>query len=68
MYHYRIPSPCFEADIQVRGYLQNEDAVILDSDGVELRRYPSAQTQEALQYALEAACDRLNLDPSDYGN
>lgn len=65
--HAGVLPICFKAGIKVRGYLQAEEIAVIDSDGVELRRYPVAQRQAALQYALEAACDHLGLDPEAHG-
>ncbi|HEY9908134.1 MAG TPA: hypothetical protein V6D18_11100 [Thermosynechococcaceae cyanobacterium] len=67
MRHDGLPPVCSKVGIRVRQYLESKEIAIIDSDGVELRRYPLDQYQEALQYALEAACERLGLDPEDYG-
>jgi hypothetical protein len=51
MRHAGIPPVCSEVGIQVRQYLESKEIAIIDSDDVELRRYPLDQQQAALQYA-----------------
>lgn len=60
-----LPNVCSEAGISVRFYSNLKIFAVVDSDGAELRQFD--EQNSAIDYALNAACDRLNLDPQDYG-
>lgn len=60
-----LPNVCSEAGISVRFYLHSKVYAVVDSDNVELRQFDDRN--DAIEYALQAACDRFELDPEDYG-
>jgi len=61
-----LPNVCSEAGISVRFYFDSKIFAVVDSDNVELRQF--ANQDDAIEYALNTACDRFNLDPQDYGH
>ncbi len=61
-----LPNVCSEAGISVRFYSDSKIYAVVDSDNVELRQFNDQD--EAIEYALNIACDRFDLDSQDYGH